>query len=136
MEIQNFIIGLVLVSLVVGGLGMFFAEMNTQYGNEGRYNESDITVFNKMNDLSSMNENLTAKMKTTGAKTGVTDILGGFVGSAVDSVKLAWESINVFHEMIVEAMRLIGLPRMFTDAIITIVGILIIFFIIKMMVKW
>lgn len=136
MEIQNLIIGLVIVSLIVGGIGMFYAELNTQYGNNGGYNESDMTVFNKMNQLSETNENLTTKMKATGAKTGVTDILGGFVSSAVDSVKLAWESVNVFEEMTTFAMEKVGLPRIFTQAIITIVGILIIFFIIRMMVKW
>jgi hypothetical protein len=134
MEMQNFIIGLVVISLFVGGIGMFMGELNTQYGNPGGYNESDLTSFNKMNDLSDLNENLTAKMKSTGAKTGVADILGGFVSSAVDTVKIAWESINIFHEMTISAMEKVGLPRIFTDALITIVGILIIFYIIKLMV--
>lgn len=137
MKISNFVIGLIFIAIIITSLGMGVAEFNKQYGTPTDYNSSDTAIFNKTNELTAITNELNQKLNDTSTKTGVVDILGGFVASAVGTLKVAYKSVDVFKEISMESSNRVPIINngLLVVGLISIVVILLIFAIISVMVK-
>lgn len=136
MKMSTFIIGLVLIGLIIGGVNLFIADVTQTYSVD--YNSSELGVYNTT--LTNM-QNLTTELHNTSiakqdAKTGFTDIIGGFISDAINSLKIAWGSYTTFDFIMREGLRQVGLPDMVRVAFSTIIIIAVIVgIIISAMVK-
>lgn len=139
MQISNFVISLVIVSAILGGLGLLLGNLVSEYGTPNSYNESDVAIYNQMNRL-----NVTTQQLKPGvlegeseARTGIEslDLVGGFLANAVASLKIAAESLETFKVMIYAGTTRVGIPPIFVTMTIVIVTLAFIFAIVSAMVK-
>jgi len=96
MKMSDFIIGMLLVSTIVAILGLFMAEMNSNY--TVTYDNSSLATYNQLNEL----ENLTKTIEKNESGimgSGATDILGDYFTSGYKVLKLTKASLSTFNKM-------------------------------------
>lgn len=117
----SFIIGMIFVSLVAAGLGVFMSSMNDTY-TRSDYNETDLETFDKMKELSNLSEQMRdeTKIKTD---SGVLDVIGSYFKSAYQALRTSASSVSLFTSMANDAGEESGIHnvRIITTALITVV---------------
>lgn len=135
MKISNFIIALVIVGVVATTFSMLIINLDTKYYTG--YENSTLSTFEETSTLKTLAYDLENKTNSQNSETGILDLVGSYIGRALDAVKLSRSSFGVFESMTATATEKIGLPRYFMDAFITIMLILIVLgVIVTIMVKW
>ena len=127
-KISNFIIGLILSSLVITLLGLFIGSLNTYYA-PGDYNATKIEAYNKLNELSANTQQIQNQTLAIKEKTGVLDVIGGYFSDGYQALRLTINSYDTFGSMFNQAlidMRLGASGEYIRIALITIVLIIII----------
>lgn len=137
MRISHFVIGVILMMLIITVIGAFMGDLNTQYSTPSDYNESDIELYNRLDETYNLSRELDQKLNESSAKTGFVDMLGGFVSSAVNTLKVARSSLGTFEYMVRDGTEKLGLhsPALFRVAFVSIIIILFVFAIASVMVK-
>ena len=98
-KLTTFIIVLVVFMMFfAGGIAALMSEMATNY-NVGDYNNTKISVFNKLDEISQDTEDIKNKANELQSRSGVLDVLGGFFESAYNTIKVATSSVSLFTEM-------------------------------------
>lgn len=92
-KISNFIIGIILVSLVVTVLGVYMKEGSDNYGVE--YDNDSIAVYNKLDDLNTQTEDIQDSVESMKERTGVLDVVGSFFADAYKSLKVSLKSYDL-----------------------------------------
>lgn len=137
-RISTFIIVMIVFSMIlVGGFGSFMASINSNY-NITSYNESRIDAYDTLSDLSAQVEEVENKTKSLQSRSGIVDVLGGFFESAYDAVRISYNSMSVFNDMAAQAREdipVLDRINVFYIGAITIVIIIILFVILRMVVK-
>ena len=131
-RMSMFIIALIVfMMIIVGGFGSLIGSINSNYNTTG-YNESDISSYNKLNELTSNVQEIQNKTTSLQSKSGVLDVLGGFFESAYDAIKVSLSSLNVFTSMSNDLFDKIGIDngQIFKIGLILIVIVVIIIMII------
>lgn len=127
-KISNFMIGMILSSLVITLLGLFVGSLNTYYA-PGDYNQSKIDAYNKLNDLSASTQQIQNQTLTIKEKTGVLDVIGGYFSDGYQALRLTINSYDTFGSMFNQALidsNLGASGEYIRIALITIVLIIII----------
>lgn len=134
MRISVFIIALIVIGLVGATFGMMVSDLNEKHP-QSDYNQSNMEVYNKLEEMNDLTDDMQDKVQNQTTKTGITDIVGSFIGDVVDALRLASTSYDMFETMGEEGVKQAGLPRIFTVALLTIVLVLVVFAIISAMLK-
>jgi len=134
MKISSFIIALIVVGVIATTFTASVVDLTGKYS--VTYDQDTLDVFNDTQKLYELTESLENKTNNLNVESGIVDIVGAYIGRALDSVKLSMTSFGVFEKMATKAAELIGLPSYFLTAIIAIVLLLIVFLVISVMVKW
>lgn len=95
-KLEGFMIGLVVVSIIMGVLGLFVSNMDKAY----QTNITNSSGFENYNELGSMNNitrDLQNNITSISEPTGILDKIGGLFSSGYNSVLLITESFNVFE---------------------------------------
>jgi hypothetical protein len=92
-RLSSFIIALVLVGIVVGGVGLFFAGINTSYGSA--YNASELEGFNRLSELQANAESINETLQHFNPANPL-DVIGGFLTGGYQVVKVTWGSFAAF----------------------------------------
>jgi hypothetical protein len=125
MKISSFIIGMVLMSLVAVSMVLFMGEVNNKYGRTD-YNSTEFDSFNKLSELTAQAETM---QNATAIKKDETlfDVVGGYVSSAFQAVRVSTSSINTFYDISQAAVDKTNIPYMhiIRSALITVILILI-----------
>lgn len=132
MNFQNLIIGIVLFSAVMVGLGHVMVSIGEEYPNPVTEETNISGGFNKINDMRVLEEQMRTKIEgnTSIKEAGTIDLLWG---GAWGSIKLIFKSLGTTQELTVEALDVLGAEdpggeKMFWLTIITtIISISIIF---------
>jgi len=98
-KISGFLIGMVLVGLFAGIFGLFISNLSTNYGTSSTYDEADLTVYNKMGEISNKTEEIQEGITGIEEKTGILDIIGGFFSDAYQVLLLTKDSFEIFDRM-------------------------------------
>lgn len=117
----SFIIGMIFVSLVAAGLGVFMSSMNDTY-TRSDYNETDLETFDKMKELSNLSEQMRDETEIQ-TDSGVLDVIGSYFKSAYQALRTSTSSISLFTSMANDAGEESGIQnvRIITTALITVV---------------
>lgn len=124
MKITSFIIALILVSVVATTFTIANADFTTKYGKT--YDDETLATFEATEELTNLTQSIKEKEESQPAATGITDLVGDYIGKAVDTLKVAKGSLNVFDAMVDDGTEKIGLPSYFKGAFIMIALVLII----------
>jgi hypothetical protein len=127
-KISNFMIAMILSSLVITLLGLFVGSLNTYYA-PGDYNESKLEAYNKLNDLSASTQQIQNQTLTIKEKTGILDVIGGYFSDGYQALRLTFSSYDTFGTMFNQALidsNLGASGEYIRIALITIVLIIII----------
>jgi len=92
--------------LVVSGFVLFLSAGNSIYQPTG-YDESTLSSFNKMDELTTIVEDTKTKSYSISSQAGVLDILGSFFNSAYQAVKAAGKIIDIFVSMITDSTQIL-----------------------------
>jgi len=133
MKISNFIIALVLVAMVATTFTMTVLDLSGKYGTT--YDEDELAVFGNATELHELAEDLEDKTVDQNVESGIIDIVGAYIGRALDALKLSMTSFGVFENMATKAADKLGLPAYFLTGFITIMLVIIIFIIVSAMIK-
>ena len=134
MRASSLIFGVIIASLFMGVFGLVISDLTYNYGVE--YNDSQIQLYNKLNDSRTQAFALQSKLNDSQQDTGITDVLGGILTKAVESLKLTYTTMGSSVEMVSTAQKDLNLPSHFLVAFTTIIIVFIILgVIISAMVK-
>lgn len=133
MEISKFLIALVLVSVVAITFTMSSVDLTTKYGIT--YDNESLEVFEDVSEIHSLATELEEKTNNQNVESGLLDVVGSYIGKALDAIKLAMSSFGLFESMTSVAVTKLGLPYYFLPALISIMLIAIIFIFIGAMIK-
>ena len=97
MRISSFMIGVVVAMLIVMSFTTLLSSTATKYNTT--YNESDVETYNKLQEMQNITKEIQDKTDTGSEKTGALDIVGGFLSDAISSLKIAWQSYDIFTDM-------------------------------------
>lgn len=95
-KFSTFIIGMVIVSLIVGLFSIFFSGLNTSYARSD-YSEGELQVYNQLNTLAKNASSTTESVKNIAAKEGIFDVIGGFFSLGVNAFKTIFTSMDTFY---------------------------------------
>jgi len=123
---SNFIVALIVVSLVMTIFALYFSAGANNYGVEW-----DNSTIESYQQLEALRTNITGDTedKVTGIdQTASNDIIGGYISSAYQSLKISYKSIGIFNDMsdaAVDNAQLGDSAKAFKQSIILIVMILL-----------
>ena len=133
MKISSFIIALILVGVIATTFTMTVVDYTDKYG--VTYDDEELAVFENTTALMTLAEDLETRTNEQTVESGIVDMVGAYIGRALDALKLSMTSFGVFERMASAATDKIGLPSYFLGALVAIVLILIVFVIISAMIK-
>jgi len=96
-KISEFMIGIVLVSLIVAIFGLFMADMSQNYSLS--YDNDSIEVYNKLDDISAHTRAIQDETTGISEKSGVLDIIGSYFSDAYRVLILTKDSFDIFDKM-------------------------------------
>lgn len=137
-KISGFMIGMVLVTMIITGLGLFTADLSGHYSAD--YDNSTFQSYNKLNELNTKAEEIQEETSSIEEKSGIVDIIGSYFSGAYKTLLLTKDSYDTFDSMTDDAVEQAHLGQMgnlIRTAIGTIVLILIfVAVILSAIMKW
>lgn len=124
MKITSFIIALILVSLVAATFSSSISDLTGKYGKT--YDNTTLQTYQATSELTNLTQSIKEKEESQPAATGITDLVGDYIGKAVDTLKVAKGSLNVFDAMVDDGTEQLSLPSIFKVSFIMIALVLII----------
>lgn len=122
-EIQNLIIGMMLFSAIILGMGIFYTSVNTAYDVDAgdlRSSQNFERVFNKTKSIEQQVENT--------QPVGLLEIVGAFFFSSINAAFLLFDLPNIFASILGDMALLIpGMPVWASDIFAGIIAIIILF---------
>ena len=101
-KISDFIIGIILVGLVTSILGLFIAEMGTNYGID--YDNSSFEAYNSLESMQNLSEEIEDRSNIDEDK-DLLDVIGGYFSSAYSALRLTGASFETFSKMSQQAIE-------------------------------
>ena len=124
MKISNFIIALILVGVVATTFILTTADLTSTYSID--YDNDTLEVFEDTAELHDLATDLEEKVNKQQTESGILDLVGNYIGRALDTLKLSTSAFSVFEKMSSKATEKLGLPSYFLTAFISIMLVLII----------
>lgn len=97
LKATNFLIAILLVTLIVGVFVSFLARGSQEYNTN--FDEDDYEVYQNLEQVNNITQQMQNSTENIGTRTGVTDILGGFFSDAYQSLKLVGASTTTVGSM-------------------------------------
>ncbi len=95
-QISTFLIAIVVVGVIAGGLGLIFTSFASEYGME--YDSTSLNSYDELTNMNTVTEDL--KDKSADFKeTSIIDIVGGWITQAYNSLSVTLDSMNMFGRM-------------------------------------
>ena len=120
-KLTNFIISLLVIAAAAALIGGFLSSLSTNYGISDP--SSNISSFNKMNELTNTIENISDSTDITEKDPNFTDILGAYFSKGFNSIKIAAKSIDIFFDMSKDAVDKSNMGASGTIILSLVVGI-------------
>ena len=105
--IPSILIGMIMLSMVIGLSMVFMTDVVTNYGVTGTTN---YTYLSKMDELQGEVSDLSGTMQNTTKDPSVTDFTAGVASGIWRSMWLTFHSVNIAQEMADEAVTETGIP--------------------------
>lgn len=136
MKISSFMISIALAALFTSLFASYYAAIDDQYAVTINENTSGaINALNKFQEIQATTQTINQTLfDSDDGDSGVTDIIGKFLGAGFNVLKLAKESFSAFYSILETSMTNLGLPGYFLDILATIALIIILFIIISALV--
>ena len=125
--LQDFIIGILLFSLIIFGFSLFMGELGANYNRpfDSQYNDT----FNKINATVAFSNTLQSKVDGENLSSSESTTTKAFTGS-LNAVKSMTTGFTMLDDLIGDLQTELGLDETFTTVFIAIFGIILIFLII------
>lgn len=94
----SLVISLVVISMIVGVIGVFSSSLATKYSSSG-YSALNLDTYDKMENLTSHAEEIKTKTDDIKEKTGILDIIGGYFSDAYNALKVTKDSYSVVESL-------------------------------------
>lgn len=124
MKITTFITALILISVVATTFTLATVDLADKY--DVTYDNETLEVFEDNDDLLALSADLENKTNSLETESGIFDVVGNYVGAAIDTLKLSMKSFGTFEKMTGKATEKVGLPGYFLPALLSIMLVLII----------
>ena len=125
-KFTSFIISLTMVSLVIGGLAIYYSNLNENYA--VTYDESQLEVYNKFSEIynqtDAIKEEATQIDPEANALQQVISVIDGFFNGAYKTLILAWKSFDIFNNLSNDAVEDLGAGE-YTDLLKKTIGIMV-----------
>lgn len=122
-RLSTFIIGLVIVSSIMGIFGIGMALLSDSYGVAD--SSGDIAVYNQLTSLHNQTEEVKSSTLKITDSGNVLDVIGGFFGNAYSALKIILNSLATFFTMSNAAVDDMGLGAV-GDILSTMIMVIII----------
>ena len=136
MKISSFMVGVTVAALFTAVFGSFYAGIADSYSVPLDENtSSDLAVYNQLQNIQDVTNDINKTLFSTDSSGGVTDIVGLFLGSGFNVLKIAKGSLTSFYVILTQAVSVIpGLDGVFGSVFVTVALILLLFAIISVLV--
>lgn len=133
--LNGFVIGLIFVSLVVGGFMIFAGTGAVNYGVE--FSNESMKDYNKITELNSnvlLLENQTSDIGAS--QDSENDVVGSVFASGYRAATTQKKSFSVFQSMLETSIRVIGLDTNYVNLIYSAIWTIVIFTIISILIYY
>lgn len=112
-KFSTFIVGLIFVSAVAAIFALLMSDMATNYGVTYSGNEST-GILDKLGELNTSARLIKSSVEGTDTTkqswlTKLGDIVGGIFLNGINTVKIVWQSFDIFETMLTEGLNRMGL---------------------------
>lgn len=97
MKISNFIIGMIVVSLFISLLGIYYSNIAVQYSKD--FNDTSFAGYDQLTTINNDLSNINSTLQSLKQESGITDLLGGFLSSGYTAIKATFTSFSAFFDM-------------------------------------
>lgn len=129
-KVTNFIVGLILVSLVMGVFALVLAEFNLNFNDSESVtiDTQDIETYNLLTNISSQTKSIQNQTTSISEQQNALDVIGSYFSSGYQALALTIQSLTLFNSMADAATDDLnfGGIELFRTALVTIVIVLII----------
>lgn len=108
-KLSTLMVGMILVSLTTVIFGFYYSELGSGYN--VNYDNSSLEVYNKLDEMKDLSEDIEDETSDIKENTGVLDVIGNFFSAAYDSLKLTLQSIDIFNTMADNVIEDAGLGK-------------------------
>jgi len=99
------------MGLVISGFGIVLSDLTSEY--DVSYDADSIAVYDKLNETNALAVQIDEKIQDSTSNTGIVDLVGQFIGRAVDSLKLTFSALSSAQAMTDSASDDLDLPANF-----------------------
>lgn len=135
MKISSFLVAVLVVSLFTTLFGIYYADIATDY--EQTFDNSTFAGYNQLTTIKTDLEEINQTITSINQESGVVDLLGGFLASGFDVLKITFNSFGAFGSMIESAFSQLPLGysmSLFKTYFVAIAFILFVFAIVAVLV--
>lgn len=97
MKISTFMVGIILVGMFTTLFGIFYADISTSYSIN--YNDTQFAGYDQLSTINSDLAEINTTLTDLKQESGVIDLLGGFLASGFDVIKITFNSFSAFWSM-------------------------------------
>lgn len=98
MKISTFVVAILCVGLFSTVLGIYYADLSAQYSQD--YNATSFAGYDQFTTINDNLAEINRTLTTLEQESGITDLLGGFLASGFNVLKITFKSFGAFFSMI------------------------------------
>lgn len=96
-RLSLFIVSIIIASMVVLGIGVYYTGISQEYGVT---NNQNVTQYNQLGQIQNITEQLNDRIEDQPTSTGGFAILGDFLNYGYNTLRLTFASYNLFDAML------------------------------------
>ena len=98
--LTNFIIALIVISIIGGVFGIFVGNMNDKYSTDANNMTYGIDTYNELSAMTNITRDLQNNITRISEPTGILDKIGGLFASGYNAMLIMPKSFDVFESML------------------------------------
>lgn len=128
MSLQDFIVGLLLFSIIIFGFALFMGELAVNY--DAPFDDDYNDTYNRLTDTVALAQNIEDQVTVNSTVQDVSATTAAFNG-ALTAIRSMTAGYTMLNDVIEDFTEELGIPKSFATAFIAVFGIIIVFLIIQ-----
>ena len=140
-KFSSLIIGILFIGLIMTLFGIFMSDVAVNYANPEDFNKSttSLNAYNKFVTLHNKTQNIQERTLGIEENPSITDKVGFFIGQGFDTLRIAFQSYDVFDEVANQATEdsSLGSTGSHIKTVLSLIVLIsLLFLLISALVKW
>ena len=125
MRVSSIVVSLILVGILVATMIGYTAHVTSQYNTA--FDNTSYAAYNRLTTIDTQTQEMNSKLQSLNQSSGITDLVGGFLKSGYQVLRITWSSLGVFTDITDAATNQLGTAAPVSGLITIKNGVILIF---------